>query len=312
MRKSLFQKKVRDNLIKLINSLPKRIAKDASYFVGGKKLRSNLMYRVGKLLNCSDQKLLLPASVLELIHTTTIIHDDVLDHTSIRRSKRTIHSIYKKRITIFSADYLIAKTLEEFVQNTNLNLQSLFFKKIREVCEGEIKQDFNNNLNSPLSRSECIQIASKKTGSLFSIAFAAPAVLTEISIKNRKIIEEIGNLYGIIYQLLDDYSDILFDARLDKGNGGTEFKHWTMPMVLWHEIDSLHFLEFINSKTDELNDSIREKILDKLFEIIAEITSPIKQQLVEELSEDSNQTVFKCLELVKEEINSFSPRPIDI
>ena len=310
MHTALFQKKVRKNLKKLIRSLPHKIAEDANYFVGGKNLRSNLMYQVGKLLNCSPQELLLPAAVLELIHTTTIIHDDVLDHTKVRRGEKTIHSIYQKRITIFSADYLIATALGEFAKNTDTDLQSLFFRKIKEVCEGEIKQDFNNNLDWPLSIDECLLIATKKTGSLFGLAFATPAILIGVSTKKRKVIEAIGNLYGTIYQLLDDYKDILFDARVKKENGQSGFKHWTIPTVLWNEISPEHFLEFVNSSSHELANGIREKILDRLFEIIAQLIQEIKKKLTPDLAEQSNEAVNKCLELVSREINSFSPRPL--
>ena len=290
--------------MRLLSSLPHRLAKDVTYFIGGKKLRSNLMYQVGQLLGCSSQHLLLPASVLELIHTTTIIHDDVLDHTQVRRGNKTMHSIYKKRITIFAADYLISTSLEEFAKHSNTELQALFFRKIKEVCQGEIKQDFNDDFNKPLSIKDCIYIASKKTGALFDIAFATPAVVVGLGETNRNIIEEIGGLYGTIYQLLDDYKDMLFDARTEKNNTFS-FKHWTITTVLWNEIDPEHFLRFVHSNTTELSDALRENILDRLFEIIQALIAKTTAKIAK-VNDDS---VTQCFELVSREINALSPRP---
>ncbi len=186
MNNVTFQKKVKKNLIKLIDNLPRNISEDAKYFLEGKKLRSNLMYEIAKLLNCPLYDILSPASVLELIHTTTIIHDDMLDHTKQRRGRKTIHSIYKERITVFTADYLIATCLAEFAKNSNSELQHFFFRKIKTVCEGEIKQDFNNDFSKPLSINDCLDIAAEKTGALFSLAFVTPAIIAGMKQEKKK------------------------------------------------------------------------------------------------------------------------------
>ena len=303
MSNVFFQKKVKKNLIKLIDQLPYNISDDAKYFLEGKKLRSNLMYEIAKLLNCSIRGILTPASVLELIHTTTIIHDDVLDHTKLRRGKKTIHSIYKKRITVFTADYLISTCLREFTKNSTAELSNIFFRKIKTVCEGEIKQDFNNDFNKPLSIDDCIDIAAQKTGALFSLSFLTPAIIAKTKEESKKLIEEIGLLYGTIYQLLDDYNDILFDVRTEKNNA---FKYWTVTTVLWNEIAPGHLRHFLKNGSIQLNETIREKILDQLFAIVHSLIEKVKNKIMK----IGDKSVNKCFKLVDKEINAFSPRPV--
>ena len=90
----------------------------------------------------------------------------------------------------------------------------LFFKKINEVCYGEIIQDTTIDPEVPLTIDECIEIASAKTGALFGLSYATPAIIMGLEPKIVQEIEDLGTLYGTIYQLLDDYNDILVDARL--------------------------------------------------------------------------------------------------
>ena len=138
---------------------------------------------------------------------------------------------------------------------------------------------------------------------LFCIAFIVPDIILNLSEKKRLLIEEIGNIYGTIYQLLDDYKDILFDARTKKNNQYT-FKHWTITSTIWNQLDPQHFKEFVGSSSIELENSLRTKILDKLLEIVRLLLFKTKEKTLE-INEES---IKKCFALIEKEISKISPK----
>ena len=197
----------------------------------GKKLRPRLMYQVAKLFNTPTKKIIIQAAILEIIHSVTLLHDDIIDKENKRRGKKTLYSQNKNQVSILLGDYLLSLCLETLSKTSPSHLQKDFYKKLKEVCQGEIKQDIENKFQTTLSKQDCLLIARKKTGALFALSFKTPAVLSKMPSHITLFAQECGYIYGTIYQLLDDLKDIKKDNTLSK-NINT-FKHWTLPSLFW-------------------------------------------------------------------------------
>ena len=308
MRQHQFQLRVKTELLRLIHTLPKKIWLKASYIGQGKKLRSNLMFKVAQAIGCPHEKIILPATILELIHTITILHDDVIDNTEKRRGNKTIHTTYKRRVSISSGDYLLSKALEWLAGDSVPAIKMAFFEKINDVCLGEIMQDIKADFKRPLRIKECLGIARAKTGALFAIAYQVPGILTGFPAQALQCLEELGYLHGTIYQLLDDYNDILFDSR-EENSKGAGFKHWTIPSVIWKKNHPASFSRFIKYQSTELKQPVREMILNSLYQTIGKtLTEGMRK--IKKLNAKNLVEMDTFISLFQKEIAPFSLRPL--
>ena len=264
------------------------------------------MYKVARLAECPISNIIIPASILELIHTTTIIHDDILDSSKVRRGEMPIHFTYEMDTAVLLADLLLSLSLGELFKIPNENINRFLYKKIGNVCQGEIQQDLQNDLDHPLSLEECIQIAKKKTGSLFSISFTVPCILLDAPSSTQEITQEIGYFYGTIYQILDDYRDTLFDAKSSK-NQRENFKHWTISSTLWNKLDRRSFLEFLDNKRPNIDDELQQEIWRRITQVIQEQVIYIREKLK---FFDSRKLHLQIFDLAWNELRLLSPLPL--
>ena len=293
---------INKTLKSFVRSLPLEIRLKSGYIIKGKKLRSSLMYKVADTLQLLSEEIITPSAVLELIHSTTIIHDDVLDQTYKRRGKKTIHNYYKKRIAVFSANQLFSFALGKFASNANYSLQNYYYRKINDVLAGEIAQDTQNDIDCPLAIEDALDIARKKTGSLFALSFVTPAILNGVDKKVIDGLEKMGDFHGTVYQLLDDYKDVTKDIKMKNSNGKIQFRHWTIANLLWNKIDSQNFRNFVFNN-HILPEIIKKKILDELQDLIQNRIFRFKNWLNLQNDKQLNQ----CYKVLQAEIHRFSP-----
>ena len=259
----VFKRKVTRQIKAIVRQSPGFFKRSTSYLTHGKMLRSSIMESVALRLEVAKKRLYLPAAVLELIHSASIFHDDVIDIESFRRGSKTINSVYKNRLSVMFGDYLLALTLERFAKYSSLALQKDFYSKIKEVCEGEIKQGDFKELKNPPTIEQCFEISRKKTGALFALSFKTPAILSEnTSAEITTFAEECGYIYGLIFQLLDDVKDIKNDVFFKKtiNEKTTVFKSWSLPSVFWMQKDDRSFKDFLETGELVLSKKIRKEM----------------------------------------------------
>lgn len=221
--------------------LPPVVLRRAGYFLKGKNLRSALVRDVGNAMGIDVQRLALPASILELVHTTTILHDDVIDETQARRGQKTVNRLLKSRIAIFAADLLFSNSMRRLHQwavsqgTGGRRVERCFHRQIRRVCEGELIQDIRFVKASAPSEADCLEIARGKTGALFALSFLVPGHLRSCSAPELEWLEEAGAMHGVVFQLVDDIEDLAEDTRGEGGAG--QLHHWTYASRYWNEVD---------------------------------------------------------------------------
>lgn len=173
---------------------------------GGKMLRPSLLILSSKFGNYDSKRVLPLAAAVELFHTATLMHDDIIDQSKLRRGSETIQSKYGKDVAVYSGDYIIAKSFllmnEQYDQALIQNLS----KKVVKICAGELKQ-YNFKYNAHISIYDYIKIAAAKTATLFALSMYIGSYLGDLDEKDSRLFGLTGLRTGIAYQIIDDCLD---------------------------------------------------------------------------------------------------------
>lgn len=152
----------------------------------------------------------LPAALsIELFHTFSLVHDDILDQSSIRRGKKTIHTKWNTNLAILSGDLLLIeayKCLTQYPEKISHQLFKLFLHASVEICEGQ-QEDMNFEKISQISTLQYIEMIRKKTSVLLGTALQMGAIIANANITEQKKLYQTGENIGIAFQIMDDYLD---------------------------------------------------------------------------------------------------------
>tara|TARA_B100000315_G_scaffold236322_1_gene252007 strand:+ start:484 stop:1449 length:966 start_codon:yes stop_codon:yes gene_type:complete len=174
----------------------------------GKAIRPALTLLAGKLYHYRLDNLLPMAMATELLHVATLIHDDAIDKSPVRRSKPTVYKVWGEDKAVLLGDYLFAKAGELTTVTQNIRVVKLFTQTLRVIATGELAQIFDA-YNLEQTYQQYIQRISNKTAALFILAVESGAVLSEAPEVSIKILNEYGYNLGIAFQIVDDILDFI-------------------------------------------------------------------------------------------------------
>jgi octaprenyl-diphosphate synthase len=203
---------------------------------GGKRIRPALVILCAKASHQSsvinEQALVSIASAMELIHAASLIHDDIIDHASLRHNKPTINSKYGQDISIALGDYLYSIGFELIASCRNTDILSCVASATKAMCEGELIQVCERD-NLDLLKKRYIIIAKKKTASLFVASCQAGAMLSESGMPVQQTLKEYGLNFGVAFQIADDCLDLIGKARDLGKTPGADFRvgELTLPVL---------------------------------------------------------------------------------
>jgi len=173
---------------------------------GGKRLRPMLLLLAAKALNYKDDNHLLLAAVIEFIHTATLLHDDVVDESDLRRGKDSANAVWGNAASVLVGDYLYSSAFEMMVRTDNMRVMSILSKTTTLIAEGEVLQLLNCN-NPATTEEKYLEVISRKTAILFSTATQLGAVLAKADPVTEAALAAYGQHLGIAFQLIDDALD---------------------------------------------------------------------------------------------------------
>jgi octaprenyl-diphosphate synthase len=179
---------------------------------GGKRIRPLFLLLLTERLGYKGDEDVTLAVATEYIHTATLVHDDIIDDASSRRSKETLNHRWDSSLSILFGDYIYAKAIEIINRIDNHKINTVFTKLTLDIIEGEILES-NNKWNIDLTLEEYTKIIKKKTGELFAGTAAVGAVLGGINENDIRTITEGGLKLGIAFQLIDDLLDYVADEK---------------------------------------------------------------------------------------------------
>ncbi len=211
-------------------------------FSNPKRLRPVLIFLFSKILNINSPIVLKIALVSELIHSASLIHDDIIDEAQLRRNFPTLYTKYGSKIAVLEGDYLLSCALE-LLSQTTLEISKIYSGKIKLTILGELEQD--KNLYQETTIEKYIEKTFNKTGNIFIAGLEA---LFTLSKRNNALYNFMKN-YSIYFQLKNDIKDL----ASDKNNG-----NYTLVM--------LYFLK--DYKIEDLNSVNLEKYIQKANEKI--------------------------------------------
>ncbi|MBA7560803.1 Heptaprenyl diphosphate synthase component 2 [subsurface metagenome] len=175
---------------------------------GGKRVRPALTLLSGKFYDYNLDCLLLMATAVELFHTATLVHDDAIDKSLVRRGRPTINSVWDEDKAVLLGNYLFAKAGELVTDTKNLRVVKLFTQTLMTISSGELSQSFSA-FNLEQSLQNYLERISGKTASLFSMATESGAILSQAPGKSVQVLKEYGYNLGIAFQIVDDILDFI-------------------------------------------------------------------------------------------------------
>ena len=201
---------------------------------GGKRLRALLTLGSSKLCGyLKGGRDINLAACVELIHGATLMHDDVIDNSDIRRGKKTTNLIWGNQSSILAGDYLLSRCFQMIVEDGNLEVLKLLSSTSAKIAQGEILQLQHKNEIDMLEETY-LKIISSKTAVLFSAATKVGAILSEKSNKEKEALEFYGKNLGITFQIADDTLDYNSEVNSFGKKVGNDFFEGkiTMPLIL--------------------------------------------------------------------------------
>lgn len=172
----------------------------------GKQLRPMLVLVASRTISEPTERSYLAAVVVELLHTATLVHDDVVDEAELRRGFPTINKIWKNKISILMGDYLLAKSLIIATEIGSLELMNITATVAKRMSKGELMQiQKSRKLN--IQEEEYFQLIADKTASLISACCELGALTTDANPEQREILKKFGENLGIAFQIKDDLLD---------------------------------------------------------------------------------------------------------
>ena len=245
-----------------LNSNVELVQKMTNYHIktGGKRLRALLTLGSAKLCGYSkggrDINL---AACIELIHSATLMHDDVIDLSEIRRGKKTTNSIWGNQSSILVGDYLLSRCFEMMVEDGNLEILKLLSSTSSKIAQGEILQ-LQHKGEIDMLEETYLQIINAKTAVLFSAATKVGAILAKKKSKEKEALEFYGKNLGITFQIADDTLDYNSELKIFGKKIGNDFYEGkiTLPVILLfqevNKIEKKNLTDIFNKNIKSEND----------------------------------------------------------
>ena len=200
---------------------------------GGKRLRALLTLETAKLTGYKGQNRDINlAACVELIHSATLLHDDVIDKSELRRGVKTTNSIWGNQSSILVGDYLLSRCFEMMVEDGDLEVLKLLSSTSAKIAQGEVLQ-LQHKGEADLLEETYIEIINLKTASLFSAATKTGACLSGSNEKEKKALESYGRNLGLAFQIADDALDYYAKEKLFGKEIGKDFFEGkvTLPLI---------------------------------------------------------------------------------
>ncbi|MBA4536080.1 heptaprenyl diphosphate synthase component II [Bacillus aquiflavi] len=230
---------------------------------GGKRIRPVFVLLAGRFGQYDIHVLKNVAVALELIHTASLVHDDVIDDAELRRGELTVKAKWDNRIAMYTGDYIFARSLELMTVIDNVQAHKILSNTIVEVCIGEIEQikdkyKFDQNLRTYLRRIK------RKTALLIAVSCQLGAIAAGVEEEIHKKIYKFGYFVGMAFQITDDVLDFTgTEKELGKPAGGDLLQgNITLPVLFARENPS------IRAEIEKVHEKMTKKEINQVISLI--------------------------------------------
>jgi octaprenyl-diphosphate synthase len=180
---------------------------------GGKRIRPALLLLACRVGGYRGERAILLASVVEFIHTATLLHDDIIDEATTRRGKRSVNSRWGNDITVLLGDFLYTKSMAMALSQDNLRILRLLSDVTLRMIEGQLLE-IEGHADLHVNEAQHIDIIRRKTADLFSACLAIGGMLGEVGEERERALASYGLNLGICFQMVDDILDFTADEKI--------------------------------------------------------------------------------------------------
>ena len=227
----LIQQQV-DSEVALINQLGFYIVNS-----GGKRLRPLLTVLSARAMGIKNDDHHTLAAIVEFIHTATLLHDDVVDESTMRRGRETANAIFGNQASVLVGDFLYTRSFQMMVSLKRMRVMEILSEATNQIAEGEVLQLMNRN-DASTTEARYFDVIYGKTARLFEAATQLSAVLTDQPSSVEVAMQEYGKHLGTAFQLADDILDYMADSEDMGKNAGDDLAEGkpTLPLLyaMWH------------------------------------------------------------------------------
>ena len=225
-----------DKSIPLINDIGKHLIK-----ASGKRLRPLLTLAMAAQFNDYSKNPKILAAAVEFIHTATLLHDDVVDESNLRRGKKTANMIWGNEFSVLAGDFLFAQSFELMVETGSIEALSSLATASCKITQGEFQQMQISN-KPDTSIENYFEVIGKKTAELFGASCESGVIVASGNVKQQKAAYDYGYNLGLAFQIVDDLMDFNNNSNKMGKNLGDDFKlgKTTLPIILaWEKSNKL-------------------------------------------------------------------------
>lgn len=199
---------------------------------GGKRLRPIITILAGKSLGYDHDKLYSLAAMVEFIHTSTLLHDDVVDESELRRGRKTANNLFGNAAAVLVGDFLYTRAFQLMVGSGSMKILEVMADATNIIAEGEVMQLMNIG-NTDITEAEYVQVIQYKTAKLFEAAAQVGAILAGADETQEQALKEYGMHVGTAFQIIDDILDYSGDTTEIGKNVGDDLAEGkpTLPLI---------------------------------------------------------------------------------
>ena len=271
-----------------------RSALDHLLAAGGKRIRPTLGLLVGNMLGAPEEKLITLGAAVELLHTATLVHDDLIDGSLLRRGMPTLNARWSPAATVLTGDFLFARAAKLAAETDYLPLMKLFADTLATIVGGELTQLFS--ARGIINRQNYYQRIYAKTASLFEMSALAATMIATEDEEIRDSMKTFGYEVGMAFQIMDDILDFTGDPSATGKPIGSDLMNGlvTLPAIYYAET---------NSKDEDVvslpNDGWKDT------ERVRRLVHAIKQsKAIEQAMDEAHQAVCRALSTLEESVAS--------
>ena len=232
---------------------------------GGKRLRPALALLAGSIYPAIDSAGLISlAAAVEMLHSATLVHDDVIDGALLRRGSPTLNASWNQGATVLAGDFMFARAAYLASETGNVRVMQLFAQTLMTICEGELQQLFDiRNWNQP--KDAYYRRIHGKTAALFATATEAAAILGQAPEEDVATLRDFGYNLGMAFQIMDDILDFVGDQQVVGKPVGSDLRQGTVTLPVFHYLqthpEALHVMRAIGNGRPS-DDALADLIVD--------------------------------------------------
>ncbi|MEG0279316.1 MAG: octaprenyl diphosphate synthase [Morganella sp. (in: enterobacteria)] len=231
-----------DDMTAVNQKIQKQLTSDVSlinqlgYYIisgGGKRIRPMIAVLTGRALGYTGDKHIQVAALIEFIHTATLLHDDVVDESDMRRGKQTANEVFGNAASVLVGDFIYTRSFQMMTDLDSMRVLKLMAEATNVIAEGEVLQLMNCN-NPEISEADYMQVIYSKTARLFEAASQSAAILAGATPEQEIALQNYGRYLGTAFQLIDDVLDYDADNTTLGKNTGDDLDEGKPTLPLLH------------------------------------------------------------------------------